>query len=146
MTKLTIQWIVPQLAEIKINKLTLKNELNQAEEALKKSPEYIKVQELSKTLQGLNKEEIELNVKWKELMIATWAKKIESIAGAVVQLNKKPWKLIIESEDDIPGEYIKTKTTTSVDKTALKKALKEWEIYDWVYIEEDFTFVCKFTD
>lgn len=38
----------------------------------------------------------------------------------------------IYDENNLPSEYLKTKTTITPDKTALKKALKEWLVIDGV--------------
>ena len=60
--------------------------------------------------------------------------------------HKKPGALIIENEDNLDEMYIKTKTTTSIDKTLIKKHLKEWVVIDWCHIEEDYKLVIKNKD
>jgi hypothetical protein len=76
-------------------------------------------------------------------MIYNGLKKFEALNWTIIQLNKKPWALVIETEEFIPDEYKKEKTTISIDKTALKKDISEWLIIDWVSISEDYTLVIK---
>jgi hypothetical protein len=76
-------------------------------------------------------------------MIESWLKKFEWLDWTIVQLNKKPWALVIENEDLIPKEYFKEKTTVTVDKTTLKKDISEWLIIEWCYISEDYSLVIK---
>lgn len=40
-------------------------------------------------------------------------------------------------------EYMKEKVTYLVDKTAIKKALENWEKIDWAIIKENFNFYIK---
>jgi len=53
-------------------------------------------------------------------------------------LAKTPWKLVIESEDDIPESYYKIKETKTLNKLSLKEDLKEWCLIAWCYIEQGY--------
>ena len=74
----------------------------------------------------------------------SWIKKFEALDWTIIQLNKKPWALVIESEDNIE-EYIKGKTTRTIDKKQLKEDIKQWVVIEWVYIKEDYTLAIKHT-
>lgn len=48
---------------------------------------------------------------------------------------RKSEQVIVEDESKIPREFIKAKTTESVDKTALKRAIKEGVVIDGACIQ-----------
>jgi hypothetical protein len=80
----------------------------------------------------------------KDMMVNKGMKKFEALDWTIVQLNKKPWALVIEDESiESLNEYRKEKITISLDKASLKKDIKEWIIIDGVFIKEDFTLVIK---
>ena len=49
---------------------------------------------------------------------------------------RKSEAVVIDNEEIIPAEFKKEKITVSIDKTELKKYLKEWNIVEWARIEE----------
>lgn len=49
---------------------------------------------------------------------------------------RKSEAVVVEAEELIPAEYIKEKLTTSVDKTALKKAIKQGEVIEGARLEK----------
>jgi len=59
----------------------------------------------------------------------------------ITSLNKftfrKSESIEIENEDSIPKEYIKETIKTAPDKTALKKAIKDWKEIKWVKLVEN---------
>lgn len=143
MTQITTQWIVDELQSIQSSKLKLQANLLIQQEKLKELELYKDIQEIELNIRELDKKESELKETGKQIMIQSWLKKFEALNWTIVQLNKKPWALVIENEDNIPKEYFKEKTTVSIDKTTLKKDISEWLVVDWVYISEDYTLVIK---
>lgn len=62
----------------------------------------------------------------------------EKIKGGIftVSIKKNPASVVVDSLEDIPMDYLRVKTVTEADKTALKKALKNGEIIDGVHLEQ----------
>ena len=137
------QGLVDQLDNLTSQSLIKSWELAKKKEELQQSDLYKEIQELESEISSIKKQDTELRELWKELMIQKWAKKFEALNWTIVQLNKKPWKLIIEKDAVIPEEYKKEKVTVSVDKKSLKEDVKEWTIIDWVSISEDYSLVIK---
>lgn len=48
---------------------------------------------------------------------------------------RKSEAVLIENEEEIPNDYKKEKLTVSIDKTAIKEALKEWKAVQGASIE-----------
>lgn len=143
MSEITTQWIVDRLNSITIQNLNKRAELANKQAELLQVDLYNEIQNLEYELKELAKEDTELKEQWKKLLLDSWVKKFEALNGTIIQLNKKPWKLIIEDEDNIWDEYRKIKTTTTIDKKAVKEDILQWVIIDWVYVEEDYTLVIK---
>jgi len=143
MTEITTQWIINIIQQTQEEKMRLNLELMNKKEELRNNPLQIYINELELKIKELDKKEEETKEQGKQIMISSWLKKFEWLDGTIVQLNKKPWALVIEIEDNIPKEYFKEKTTISVDKTSLKKDILEWLIVEWVYISEDYSLVIK---
>ena len=143
MTEITTQWIINFIQQTQIMKSNLNLELLNKKEQLKNLPLYIEIQDLEISIKELEKQEEQAKEQGKQIMIESWLKKFEWLDWTIVQLNKKPWALVIENEDLIPKEYFKEKTTVTVDKTTLKKDISEWLIIEWCYISEDYSLVIK---
>ncbi len=143
MTTITTQWIVDKLNSITIESLNKKADLANKKEELTRLDLYNDIQDLEQQIRDLGKEDNDIREQWKQLLIDSWVKKFESLNGTTIQLNKKPWKLIIWDEDNIWDEYRKIKTTTTIDKKAVKEDILQWVIIEWVYIEEDYNLVIK---
>jgi hypothetical protein len=143
MTDLKPQWIVEQLNTITISTLTKKAELVKKQEELKQIDVYNEIQDLEFELKELDKQDKEIREQWKMILMESWVKKFEAIDGTIIQLNKKPWKLVIEHEDDIPEEFYKEKTTKTLDKKKVKDEISEWCVFDGCYIQEDYNLVIK---
>lgn len=143
MTQITTQSIIDTLNWIDKMKSSLNIELINKEQELKNLALYSEIKELELSIKQLEKQEEEVKEQGKQIMLNAWLKKFEALDWTVIQLNKKPWALIIENEELIPKEYLKEKTTVSVDKTTLKKDILEWLIIDWCYISEDYSLVIK---
>jgi hypothetical protein len=143
MTNLTTQWIVDNLNWLDILKSKKSLELLNKKRELESLSIYKEIKELETEIKSIEKDETELKEKWKKILMDSWIKKFEALDWTTIQLNKKPGKLIIQNEDLIPSDYIKTKTTTSIDKKNLKEDIKQGVIVEWVSIETDYTLVIK---
>ena len=141
--EITTQTIVEKLNVITTKKLKYNKLLNEIQQELEQSDLYKRIEEGKKIISELELEEKELKDTGKFIMLDAGLKKFESIDGSIAQLNKKPWKLIIEDNDKIPQEYIKEKTTKSIDKKTLKEDIKQWVIIEWVSISQDYELVIK---
>jgi len=60
--------------------------------------------------------------------------KIETALG-VISIRKTPEKVIIDSEEHIPSEFVVIKQTESIDKISIKKALKEGSVIKGAHLE-----------
>lgn len=143
MTEITTQWIINFIQQTQTMKSKLNLELLNKKEQLKNLPLYIEIQDLETSIKELDKQEEQAKEQGKQIMLESWLKKFEWLDWTIVQLNKTPWALVIEIEDNIPKEYFKEKTTVSIDKTTLKKDIAEWLLIEWVYISEDYKLVIK---
>ena len=142
MSDITVQWIVDILNVITIDKMKKQIQISELKKKLEESQVYIELKTAEAKLSDFNKQETDLKLQWKKVLLDSWIKKFESLDGTTIQLNKKPGKLVIENEDGL-DEYKKEKTTVSIDKKQLKEDIKEWLIIEGVYIEEDYTLVIK---
>lgn len=143
MTNLTTQGVIDQINAISTEMMTINLALSDKKRELSEMNITKDIQELEIKLREVQKIDAELREQAKQVMIQAGMKKFEALDGSVVQLNKKPWALVIEDETKIPKEYIKEKVTVSIDKTQLKDDIKEWLFIDGVYITEDYTLVIK---
>lgn len=143
MTQITTQWLVEKINAATIQAITLKWKIAEKKQALAQYPENKEIEEMEVLLKEINKEDTELRNTVKETLISAGMKKFEALDGTIVQLNKKPWALVIEDESLVPDEYKKEKITISVDKKQLKEDIKEGVIIEGVSIKEDYTLVIK---
>lgn len=142
MNALAPQGIVEQINTITIQSLTKRQELAKKKEELQNLELYQEIEDLESELSSLSKQDSELRETGKQLLLEKGIKKFEALDGTTIQLNKKPWALVIEDESKIPDHYKKAKTTISIDKATLKKDITSGEItIDGVSISEDYTLV-----
>ncbi len=143
MTELKPQWIVDTLNKITIDTITKRAELVKKQEEMKGTTIYNEISNLEYELKELSKQDKEIKEQWKQILLDSWIKKFEALDWTIIQLNKKPWKLIITEELLIPTEYRIEKTTKSLNKKDIKDNIKQWEIIDWVEIQEDYNLIIK---
>lgn len=143
MTTITTQGLIDLINAKTLESSNLKLAIANKRAELEASPIYAEIAELEAKLKEVSKEDTELRDQAKETLINAGMKKFEALDGTIVQLNKKPWALIIEDESLVPSEYKKEKVTISIDKKQLKEDVKEGVIIDGVSIKEDFTLVIK---
>lgn len=71
-------------------------------------------------------------------MLAADVKSVD-FGNKKVTVKDNPPALVVENEDMIPNKYIKVKMTSSVDKNAIKEAIKNGEVIQWVKLEVGHT-------
>ena len=143
MTEITTQGIVEKINSTTIQSIQLKGKIAEVKQRLAEYPENREIEELNVLLKEITTEDTEMRNLAKDKMLNAGMKKFEALDWTTIQLNKKPWALVIEDESLIPDEYKKEKTTISIDKKQLKEDIKEWVIIDGVSIKEDYTLVIK---
>ena len=143
MTQLAPQNIVETLNSIELMKSDLNLQLLNKKEELRKLDLFQEIHDLEISIKQLEKQDEEIREQGKQLLLNAWLKKFEALDWTVIQLNATHWALVIQDEKLVPAEYIKTKTTTSIDKTALKNDIKEWLIIDWCSIDVWYNLVIK---
>ena len=142
MENIATQGIIDKLNKITIVQVDKSLELSNLKHELENSELVQNIKTIEWELRELKKQDTELREQWKQIMIDTWLKKFEALDWTIIQLNKKPWALIIEDDANV-DEYKKEKITISIDKKALKEDIKEWVIIEGVYIKEDYSLVIK---
>ena len=143
MTEITTQGIVERINSTTIQSIQLKGKIAEVKQRLAEYPENREIEKLNVLLKEITTEDTEMRNLAKDKMLNAGMKKFEALDWTTIQLNKKPWALVIEDESLIPDEYKKEKTTISIDKKQLKEDIKEWVIIDGVSIKEDYTLVIK---
>ena len=143
MTQLKPQGIVDTINTITVNSIKLKAELVEKKQALQETELYKEIEVLEESIKQLQEQDKEVREKWKNILLDANLKKFEALDGTIIQLNKKPWALVIEDESKIWDDYRKEKTTITIDKKAIKDDLKEWVVIEGVYIKEDYTLAVK---
>jgi len=144
MSELTTQGIVEKINSTTVQSIQLKGKIAEVKQRLAEYPENQELEELNKQLTEVTAEDTELRTLAKNKMIDAGMKKFEALDGTTIQLNKKPWALVIEDESiEALNDYKKEKVTVSIDKKQLKEDIKEWIIIDGVSIKEDYTLVIK---
>ena len=143
MTQITTQSIVNALNSIEVMKAKLNLELMNKNMELRDTTLYQEIKDLETSIKELSTQETQIKEQGKNLLLNAGLKKFEALNGTIIQLNSTPWALKIEDESLVPQEYWKEKVTKSIDKTTLKKDIKEWLIIDWVIIEVDYNLVIK---
>lgn len=85
------------------------------------------IERLQLIYKGIEKQQDKFNTYVKENMEKLGLEKIPTAIGNLT-IKKNPASVNITDERIIPVEYIKEKITTSIDKTAIKKDLKEGKV------------------
>ena len=147
MSELTTTGVIEEVDLIVVSRMKAEELLQELEAELAVSELQERVNAWRKYLSELKDKEIVSRNKWIETMRASW---IESFTSdwVEVKLKTSPGKVIITDESLIPEGFIKTvtKTTTSVDKTRIKKVLKDLEpgeVFEGCHLEQDVTLVIK---
>lgn len=143
MTQITTQGIIDIINAKVSEKAKASLLLANKKEELQSSDLYKEVKQLELRVNQLEREENEMREQGKQIMLDSGLKTFTTLEWVVIQLNKKPWSLIIEDESKVPAEYIKEKVTTSIDKKTLKEDISQGLLIEWVYISEDYTLVIK---
>jgi len=136
-------WLIDKVDNIELSIYHTNKLIDEKQKELESTDIYKEIEELEQKLKELDKQNKDLGECWKELLFKLWLKKIETLDGRSIQLDKLPWKLIIEDNTEIPDEYINKKVIKSIDKKAIKSDLREWLIIEWVNIKEDYKLVIK---
>ncbi len=144
MENLITQWLIEQINNNTAIQASKNLELENLKATLVELEVVKQISQLELELRELKKQDTELKEQGKNILMDSWIKKFEALDWTIIQLNKKPWALVIESEDNIE-EYIKGKTTRTIDKKQLKEDIKQWVVIEWVYIKEDYTLAIKHT-
>lgn len=143
MSELKPQWIIDQISANELEIIARKWKIAELKAELNEHPLVKQIEALELSLREYSNADVEMRSHMKESMMKLGMKKFEALDGTVVQLNKKPWKLIIEDKDKVPDEYKKEKVTVSIDNKSLKEDIKEGVIIDGVSISEDYSLVIK---
>lgn len=144
MSEITTQSIVEEINRNTMESIELKWTIGNLKQELEQSELYQHIQELESSLKDLYDRDNSLRESAKNKMIEAWAKKFEALDGTTIQLNKKPWALVIEDDSiEALNDYRKEKVTVSIDKKQLKEDIKEWLIIEGVFIKEDYALVIK---
>jgi len=138
MNSITPLWIIDMLSSFKDDRVTTTLLLANKEQELKENKLYKEIEELKQRLRQLDKSEEKTKEQWKEILFEAWIKEFTGLDWTKIMLAKTPWKLVIESEDDIPESYYKIKETKTLNKLSLKEDLKEWCLIAWCYIEQGY--------
>lgn len=138
MTNLTTTWLITEIQTVTIDKLKAQTLLNELEIELQQSDLVARINKGKEYLKELTEKETEIKNQWIEILQKSNIDKFEA-NWIEVRLKTSPWRVVITEEDLVPDEYKKevVKTTISIDKKALWKAMKEWEIFDGVILEKD---------
>lgn len=143
MTEITTQGIVDNINNLTIQSIQKKQELTLKKQELQNLPLYLEIEKLEKEIQEISKQDSELREQGKQILITSNLKMFQALDRTIVQLNKKPWALIIEDETKVPDNYRNIKTQIVIDKEKLKKDIKQGVIIEWVSISEDYTLIIK---
>jgi len=139
-----VQWLIPRITRLSIEKISIQNDINRIQKELEESPLFLELHNTKQFLIIMEKEESELREQGKQIMLENGLKKFEMLDGTVVQLNCTPWALILEEWVQLDKKYYKEKTTVTMDKVQVKKDFMEGLILDpWVTIESDYKFIIK---
>lgn len=146
MTKITTTpALVATLSDITSKKLEYNNLVTELQEELAQSELVSRITKWQAMIAELNKQETDIKNQWIEILKSAWIDKFEA-NWVEVRVKTTAWSLVIDEEDLIPEEYKteKVKTTISVDKKLIKENMKQWEIIDWVHIEQKVSLEVKY--
>lgn len=109
-------------------------------EALHQTKEWIEVEELKSKLAIEQQKEEEAKQHIIEGMISKWIKSVDFV-NQKVTVKTNPGSVNVIDEGLIPTLYVREKITKSVDKTAIKNAIKEWKEVPWAELVQTYSLV-----
>lgn len=147
-TQIALTGIVPKIEEISLSSMKIKNSIRDLESELANIQRVNEIQyeilSFKKDLLSLERMEAELREQGKEIMMNSNLKEFKTLDWVTLSLQFSPWAIVIEDESKIPSEFFNEKTTRTVDKMALKKAVTEWTLQcPEIYIQKEVKFVIK---
>jgi len=145
MKELTTTWLISELSEIQSKKLEYTNLIMKLEIELEESDLVRRIMKWKQLLKELKEKEIETKNNGLKVLESANIEKFES-NGVEIRRKVSIWRLVIEDESLIPEHYKEEviKTTIKIDKKEIKDNLKQWEIIDWVKLEQDITLEVKY--
>lgn len=144
MENIATQWLIEKINSNLVSQANKNLELSNLKAELENLDLVKNIKLLELEIKGLWKLDTELREEWKQLLINTGIKKFEALDWTIIQLNKKPWALVIEDESISElEEYKKEKITITIDKKQLKEDITQWVIVPGVYITTDYSLVIK---
>lgn len=147
-TQLQVEGLIPSIQSLTLQATQIAWKIAEKERQLASIPEVIiltdEINDLRKSLSETQSKETELREQGKKIMLDNDMKEISMLDGTTIALHFTPWALVVEDESVVPEEFWKEKTTRSVDKTALKEAVKDGKFEnEKVFIQKDCKFVIK---
>ena len=109
-------------------------------EALHQTKEWVEVEELKSKLALEQQEEEEAKQHIIEGMITKWIKSVDFV-NQKVTVKQSAGSVNVVDETLIPSLFIKEKITKSVDKVAIKNAIKEWKDVPGAEIVQSYSLV-----
>ena len=143
MSELIQQWTIDQIYNIWLERSDKLAKLADMISEQNNSKLSRDISILQSSIKELESEEEKIRDYMKQVMIDSNMKKFQALDGNMVQLDKKPWKLLINDSAIIPSEYKKEKVTILVDKKSLKEDIKQGLIIEGVSILEDYNLIIK---
>lgn len=143
-----VEWLIPSIQSLNLEQVQINGKIAEKEQELANHPDVIRINnellELRKNLREAQSSEMTLRDQWKQLLIDSGMKEFTTLDGTTVALQFTPWALVIWEGAKVPDNFMRTKTTTEVDKTAIKKALWEWvDFWPDIYIQKEAKLVIK---
>ena len=137
--------LIAELSDITSKKLDYNNQITELQKELAQSELVSRINKWQAMITELNAREMKIKNNWIKILQKAWIDKFEA-NWVEVRIKTTAWSLIIDEEDLIPDEYKteKVKTTISIDKKLIKENIKEWEIIDWVHIEQKVSLEVKY--
>lgn len=110
------------------------------QEALHQTKEWMEVEELKSQLALEQQKEEEAKQHIIEGMLANWIKSVDFV-NQKVTVKTNPGSVNVINEGLIPTLFVKEKITKSVDKIAIKNAIKEWIEVPWAELVQTYSLV-----
>lgn len=143
----TIEGIIPKIQTLTLTQMQLNAKIVEKESELANLPNVIRLQseilELKKSKREVELEETWLRDEGKKILLDSWMKEFTTLDWTTVALQFTPWALVIAESAIVPPEYFREKTTVEVDKVGLKKAIWEWQEFEWISIVKESKLVIK---
>lgn len=146
MSELKTQSLAEQIVSAENERLSAQIEVNNAEKELYASEFYKNLENKKKELAEIKEKQLEFETQGIEMLNKVWIKKITTRDWYDISLAISAWSVKIKDEKAFcknpeMAKFVAKKVTESfsVDKKAVKKALDEWEIIEWVSIEKKMT-------